>query len=144
MQQGWAEIRKFVNQFTLWPELRPDLTGNQRGNVTSSTATTDLDRLAESISAGAEPELRLALSKVAMEVNARVQTGSASSADYMPSVLRTLRALPSTSHADLHTNCLLDISHFYYLSGQTFNAIEPAKDAVNLAAQSSNKSLLRK
>ena len=80
--------------------------------------------------APSEGELKLALSRVAMEVNARYQSGAASSAEFMDSVITTLKALPGPAHAELRINCLIDASHFFYLNGQTFNAIDPADDAV--------------
>ena len=79
-----------------------------------------------------------------MEVNTRLQTASASSAEYMTSVIRTLKNLTDVSHPELRINCLIDASHFFYLIGQTFNAIEPASDAVDLALRADHKPLLRK
>lgn len=94
--------------------------------------------------APSEGELRLALSRVAMEVNARYQSGAASSAEFMDSVITTLKGLPGPAHAELRINCLIDASHFFYLNGQTFNAIDPADDAVELATEVGHKPLLRK
>lgn len=95
----------------------------------------------------AEPsdaELKVALSRVAMEVNSRYQGGAATSAEFMKSVIQSLRTLDGTSHAELRINCLIDASHFFYLIGQTFSAIEPALDAVELATKTDLKPLLRK
>jgi putative two-component system response regulator len=91
-----------------------------------------------------DTELKLVLSRVAMEVNARYQGGAASSADFMTSVIKLLKDIPGTAHAELRINCLIDASHFFYLIGQTFNAIDPAADAVDLATQADHKLLLRK
>jgi len=106
--------------------------------------TADLQALLNASPEAAEPELRAALSRVALEVNSRVQSGTDSSSDFMATVARAVRALPGSSHADLRINCLMDVSHFFYLMGQTFSAIEPAADAVALAAAADNKSLHRK
>jgi putative two-component system response regulator len=79
-----------------------------------------------------------------MEVNSRLQTASASSADFIVSVVRTLKKVPTLEHAELRINCLLDASNFFYLIGQSFDAIEPAADAVELAGSAQAKPLLRK
>lgn len=91
-----------------------------------------------------EESLKVALSKVALEVNSRAQSGSVSSTEYMASVVRELKRVPGTLCADLRINCLTDISHFYYVAGQAFSAIEPASDAAELASVAGNKSLHRK
>ena len=104
----------------------------------------ELEALTQAIEHPTEPDLKLALSRVALEVNSRIQTGMASSADYMATVANTLKRVTGTGHADLRINCLVDISHFYYVAGQTFNAIEPATAAVELASAANSKSLQRK
>lgn len=89
------------------------------------------------------PEARVALSRVALEVNSRLQSSSAS-ADFMQSVVRVVRKIRGPAHADLRINCLLDASHYFYLTGQAFAALEPAEIAVSLAAETQNKALFRK
>ena len=94
--------------------------------------------------AAADPELKVVLSRVAMEVNAQYQAGAAASAEFMSSAIKTLKTLDGLSHAELRINCLIDASHFFYLIGQTFSSIEPANDAVDLASKAGHKPLLRK
>ena len=103
----------------------------------------DLQALTEALS-GPETDVKVALSKVAMEVNARLQSASASSLEYMTTALKLLKQVPGDGQADLRINCLLDISHFFYLVGQTFQAIEPAGEGVTLAERVGHQSLLRK
>jgi putative two-component system response regulator len=110
----------------------------------NSTPTQEIDSLKQSISNSQPTELKVALARIGMEVNSRLQNGAASSAEYMTSVIRTLKQVTDLSHPELRINCLLDASHFFYLIGQTFNAIEPAADAVDLASRTDNKPLLRK
>jgi hypothetical protein len=43
----------------------------------------------------------------------------------MLAAIRTLKAVPGTAHADLRINSLIDASHYFYLIGQTFTAIDP-------------------
>jgi putative nucleotidyltransferase with HDIG domain len=110
----------------------------------TSPAVHELESLTKSIRNPADPEVKVALSRVAMEVNSRCQAGSYSSADYMTAVIRTLRLLRGMSHAELRINCFCDIAHYFYLVGQPFSAIEPALEAVQLARRAENKALIRK
>jgi putative two-component system response regulator len=91
-----------------------------------------------------EPALKLALSRVALEVNARYQSGAPASAEFMKAAIDALKGIQGTEHSDLRINSLIDAAHFYYLTGQTFSAIEPVTDAVDLATQVGHKLLLRK
>ena len=98
--------------------------------------------LAEMDSSG--PELKLALSKLALEVNAVVQTPSASSAEFVRASVAQLSQLKGTLHHELRINCLIDAGQFYYMNGLTFNAIEPTTRAAELARAAHNSPLLRK
>jgi putative two-component system response regulator len=91
-----------------------------------------------------EDDLKVALSRLALEVNAQYQAGLATSSDFMTTAVRALKGIAGTSHSELRINCLIDASHFLYLVGQTFNAIDPAVDAVDLSSKVGNKPLLRK
>ena len=107
-------------------------------------AEPELKVLTEALANPSESDVKVALSKVAMEVNSRLQSATATSAEYMNSTIRLLKRIPGAALPELRINCLLDASHFFYLIGQTFSAIEPAADATELATQVDNKPLLRK
>ncbi len=109
-----------------------------------AVADSELKVLTEALVKASEADVKVALSKVAMEGNSRLQSAAASSAEYMTSAIPLLRQVPGLEHPELRINCLLDVSHFFYLIGQTFNAIEPAADATELATQVDTKPLLRK
>jgi len=91
-----------------------------------------------------DPSFKVALSHLALEVNARFQSGAASSAEFMWRVIEILKDVRGTEHPELRINCLMDASHFFYLLGQTFRAIEPSLSAVELARRAEHKPLLRK
>ena len=90
------------------------------------------------------PDIKVALSRLALEVNSRFQQGAASSAEFMSSVVEALKDVLGTEHSELRINTLIDASHYFYLQGQTFRAIDPALGAVDLARRSECKGLLRK
>lgn len=107
-------------------------------------ALQELETLTAKPQPGTDPELKLALSRVAMEINSQYQAAAPSSLEFMAAAIQTLKRLKGTEHAELRINSLIDSSHFFYLIGQTFNAIDPAIDAVELASKTNHKALLRK
>lgn len=92
----------------------------------------------------AEPEVKVALARVAMEVNARLQSGSASFYEYMKSAVRTLKRMKGSANLEIRVNSLFDAAQYFYLCGQPFEAIEPASVAVSIASSGNNPALLRK
>ena len=94
---------------------------------------------------GDDSGVKLALSRVALEVNSRLQLNSAAgSAELMQTVVKTISQIPGQQYADLRINCLLDAAQFFYLTGQTFEALAPATAAVEVASRAGDKALLRK
>ena len=79
-----------------------------------------------------------------MEVNAQYQAGDAASAEFIGRALEVVRDVSDDSNVELRINCLVDGAHFFYLIGQTFKAIEPASDAVQLATRANQQALLRR
>jgi putative two-component system response regulator len=112
--------------------------------MASSRALADLQELLADSDKVPDPKAKLALSRLALEVNARLQEGSGASAEYMASVIAALKKLKGPANAEVRTNCLVDAAHYFYVIGQSFGAIEPAAEAVSLAETISHKALLRK
>src|SRR5205814_2602278 len=109
-----------------------------------SLAAPDIQALSEAIQDGTEPNLKAALARVAMEINARLQTSAPTSAEYIKTAVQILKGMQGLDHHDLRINCLMDASHYFYLVGETFSAIDPATDAVAIAEAAHDKPLLRK
>lgn len=84
------------------------------------------------------------LARIALEVNARLQSGSAASSDYIDAVVEGLRKVRGNFNAEIRINCLLDAAQFFYMTGQSFNAIEPARAAAELAELAGLQALSRK
>jgi putative two-component system response regulator len=107
-------------------------------------ALQDLEALSHAVAAGGEADMKVTLSRIAMEVNARFQAGASSSSEYMHSVIKSLKEMKGVQHPELRINCLIDASHYFYLIGQPFNGLEPTTAAVDLATRANHKPLIRK
>jgi len=62
----------------------------------------------------------------------------------MKSVIRALKRMKGSANAELRINCFLDTSQYFYVSGQSFDAIEPALAAAELAKATRHDGQLRK
>ena len=89
-------------------------------------------------------EFKATLSRVALEVNTRLQQGSPASGTYMSEVVATVAPLRGKEHADLRVNILVDVAHYFYVTGQPFSSIEPSQRAVEVAVSAGAAPLLRK
>jgi len=110
----------------------------------TSPAIQELEFLAQSARNTAEPQVKVALARLAIEVNSRLQSGSASYHEYMKAVIRTLKRMKGSANIEFRLNCFLDAAQYFYVSGQTFDAIEPALAAADLARTARNDSHTRK
>ena len=88
--------------------------------------------------------VRAPLSRIALQVNSAVQTGSAGSVEFVKASVSALKQIRGLQNADVRINCLLDCAQYFYVISQAFEAIEPAQLAVDLASETGQKSLLRK
>lgn len=85
-----------------------------------------------------------ALERLSAEVKLQLHSGSAASGDFIKSVVSAVSKLPETLFPEVRIGCLLDASHYFYVSGQGFAAIEPATEAVRLAERNGLKALHRR
>jgi putative nucleotidyltransferase with HDIG domain len=110
----------------------------------TSPAIHELENLTATVRNAAEPEMKVALARVAMEVNSRLQSGSAGFSEYMKAAARALKRMRGSAHLDLRANCLLDIAQYFYLAGSSFEAIDAANTAVELVKAARHEALQRK
>jgi len=110
----------------------------------SSAPLLDLELVKKTSGDLAPTDLKAAISRIALEVNSVLQAGSGTAAEYVRSAVATLKGVRGDANADIRINCLIDAAHYFYVTGQTFNAIEPATEAVALASKTDHSSLLRK
>ena len=109
-----------------------------------STVLDELQSLNQELRSPSEADLKIVLSRLAMEVNSKFQAGSGSSHEFMTGAVKSLKRVRGLAHAELRINCLIDTAHYFYLLGQSFNALEPVSDAVELADAAKHRPLLRK
>jgi putative two-component system response regulator len=104
----------------------------------------DLELLQKSHSGVPEADRKALISRIALEVNSILQSGSGTGTKFVASVVTALKTARDDRFADITINCFLDAAHYFYVTGQTFDAIEPASEAVALATRTDHSRLLRK
>ena len=89
-------------------------------------------------------DLRVVLSKLAVEVRQRLDKGSPSSYDFLVSVVKGLSRIRGGSHAELRMACLYDCSAFFLTNRFGAESLQAAAQVELLARQSGNKTWIRK
>lgn len=110
----------------------------------TSPADTDLRALSERLDNPSAPELKALLARIALEVDARLKAGGSNSTDYIKAVVASLRRIRGVDNAGIRISGLLDAAQFLYVTGQSFDAIEPAQAAADLAEKANLPAQLRK
>jgi putative two-component system response regulator len=90
------------------------------------------------------PEVDETVLALAAEAKQRLTTPSPDNAAWYKEAAGTLRGLPDTQGGVARIQCLLDACHFFYVSGQPFEAITPALEAIELSRKLGNRAHLRK
>jgi len=72
------------------------------------------------------------------------EAGSSNASDEVSDLLRCLREIPGTDNASIRVDALIDGAHFFFVTGQPYLSIEPARSAVVLAKQANLRPLQRK
>src|SRR4051812_48454717 len=99
----------------------------------------------EVLQRGASPENDPGvLSRLHEELRRRLRTPDPKAFEYFEAAVKALRAIQSPGSGTIRAQCLLEACQFYYVFGRVFSAIEPARDAVQLARKLSDPTLLRR
>lgn len=85
-----------------------------------------------------------ALGRLAQDLKKSLHSGAAISSTECSTIVEALRRIQGTGNADLRIGCFIDLAQCLYLMGAPFLAIEPAKQAGELASLSGLKTLERK
>jgi len=100
---------------------------------------------ATSLSQSAEnPAVVEALGKLAADLKNRLHSGATISSAECSAIVEALRRLQGTENAELRIGCLIDLAQCLYLMGAPFLAIDPARQARELAILSGIGPLQRK
>jgi putative two-component system response regulator len=110
----------------------------------TSPAETNIGSLLNRLSQPPSGETKVLLAHISLEVNSRLQEGLVTSTAYIDSVVQVLTKMTGESNAQVRINCLLDAAQFFYMTGQSFKAIAPARVAAELADRAQLKELSRR
>lgn len=111
---------------------------------TSTFSLHELDQvLGSGLQDDAPNEARL-LGLAAAAIKESLKAGSAAAAEDVAKIVAVLRRITGSDNAELRINALIDAAHFFYVIGQPFLSIEPAREAVNVAKRTTLRSLHRK
>lgn len=81
-----------------------------------------------------EPEVKMALMRLAEEARERKARGALASVDFFSSTLRAVSNLRGTSNSDLRMSCLYDCAAFFFHKGQSERALHAVRELTRLAA----------
>ena len=110
----------------------------------SASSNPTICRLKNSIGRMGPSELEAALKDVALQISAHLARPTGSSPEFMNDAAGVLESISGDTYADQRITSLFDIAHFFYVAGQAFSGIRPARQAVDLAREIKAISLLRK
>jgi putative two-component system response regulator len=111
---------------------------------TSATVASEIAAATFSSHEADNPRVVLALEKLAQDLKIRLHSGATITVGECTTISDALRRLHGTMNAELRISCLVDLAHYLYLMGSPFQALDPAKQASELAYSSGLKALERK
>ena len=110
----------------------------------SSSHLEKIETLLLSKTAAQEPEFKMALGRLSVEIGDRIKTGSPSSVDFFFAVLRALARIRGSAHADVRMTCLNDSAWFLYAQGHSSEALAGVELLERLANQTKDKAWIRR
>lgn len=98
----------------------------------------------ELLQVGACPDDAEVLARLHDELKRRLRSPDPKTFEYFEAAVKALRSIKSVNNAAVRIQCLLEACQFFYMFGKVFNAIDPARDAVQLSRGTSDPALLRR
>lgn len=92
---------------------------------------------------GRDGELKLALSRLHVDLRARCESGSPLSRDFIVAALRTLPRIKGSKHSIVRMECLNQCAQYLYVNGHTIDALIAANQLVSLSRLSQNRQWVR-
>lgn len=93
---------------------------------------------------GRDGELKLALSRLHIDLKARCESGSPLSRDFIAAALRTLPRIKGSKHSVVRMECLKQCAQFLYVNGHTLDALVAANQLFSLSRLSQNREWVRR
>jgi len=91
-----------------------------------------------------DPTVVVALERLSLDLRKSLHTGTAISSAECATIVEALRRIQGIANAELRIGCLTDLAQCLYLMGAPFLAIDPARQASELASLSGMRTLERK
>ncbi len=91
-----------------------------------------------------EAKLADALERSRDLIRTNLSSGAVAAAENVGKIVRALAQIKGDAHAEVRIESLIDAAHFFYVIGQPFSSIDPAREAAAIARRTGQKSLLRK
>jgi putative two-component system response regulator len=91
-----------------------------------------------------EPEIKLALTRLAAEARQRLYASSPEAADFFETLRHSLSLLRGPANAELRVNCLLDCANYFYVADDAEKGIRAAREGLALATAVNHVALVRK
>ena len=110
----------------------------------STFSLAELDQVLGTGLKGNDPKTERAIEFSAQVIRNGLLAGSASAADNVAKIVAMLRRMDGVEYPELRVNALIDAAQYFYVIGQPFSSLEPAREAVRIAKCTDLKSLHRK
>lgn len=109
----------------------------------SSSTSEVLEALLQTSKSSTTPELKVALTRLSLEMKERAGRGSSDSHEFFASALHAISRIRGAAHAELRWSCLLDSAGFFIRAGSATSAFEAARLLSSLAGRTQNKRWIR-
>src|SRR5688572_2862743 len=91
-----------------------------------------------------DPEIKLALLRVASEAKTKLGDPSLGAGDFFESVRQALQQIKGNGNGDVRIDCLLDCAQYFYIAGDFLRGIMASQDALKLSKQVKDPHCLRR
>lgn len=109
-----------------------------------SIHASELETILRTAGDSTEPQLKVALGRLSVELKARREKGSTDSLSYFLSALRSLSKIRGQAHADSRMTCLWECGMYLYANDHGAEALDAVNQLNQLASLANSKMWLRK
>src|SRR5438045_7315211 len=109
-----------------------------------SRSVAQFRQLVARIQHASHPEVKVALSQIAVETRYRASASSPQSADFFESLWHTLVQLKGSANAEVRIECLFDCAKYFYFAGDVVKGAGAARDGISLARSIGHEGLAMK